>query len=133
MPYAKDVADSKTPQPEGALASALEALQRAFDRATTAIGDAPSPQQAFEAASALADTLRVLADRAAERRAQAVAQIWEAEQLSLAGLAQRIGVSRARADQILRSSRKRANASPVEEHQQQQATPQTTGGDPING
>ena len=45
------------------------------------------------------------APEASELRTQAAARIWQAEELSLAALAERIGVSKARADQLIRAAR----------------------------
>jgi hypothetical protein len=95
------------PQNEARVAGALAALRAAFDNATTTVRETPDPHDAFRHATALADVLREIAEDAAELRASTVAQIREAEQLSLAGLAQRIGVSKARADQLLKSGDRR--------------------------
>ena len=52
-------------------------------------------QHAFESATALADTLRQLAENAASLRARTAARIAAEEKLSLSVLAARIGVSKA--------------------------------------
>jgi len=60
---------------------------------------------AFDQATELVELLRRLTDAAAAVRAQTVGRIWATEEMSLAGLAQRIGVSKARADQLVRASK----------------------------
>lgn len=62
-------------------------------------------QHAFESATALADTLRQLAENAANLRARTAARIATEEKLSLSVLATRIGVSKARADQLIKSAK----------------------------
>ena len=62
-------------------------------------------QHAFDSATALADTLRQLAENAANLRARTAARIATEEKLSLSVLATRIGVSKARADQLIKSAK----------------------------
>ncbi|MEV6524673.1 hypothetical protein AB0M43_22210 [Longispora sp. NPDC051575] len=85
-------------------AAALAALISAYENAAKAFRAIPEPQVAFEYATELANTLRDLATSGAGLRAQAVKQIWDAEQLSLSGLAKRIGVSKQRVDQLLKTA-----------------------------
>ena len=99
------MAEQERTQPEEAAADALDALTRAYRAAAAAINAIPDPQRAFEYATQLANALRDTAQRASELRTQAAARIWEAEELSLAALAERIGVSKARADQLIRAAR----------------------------
>jgi hypothetical protein len=93
------------------VAAALDALALAYDKAASAIETAPDTHRAFERATQLAETLRDAAESAAELRARVAANIWETEALSLAQLAKRIGVSKARAAQLVRTAR----AAAVEE------------------
>jgi hypothetical protein len=93
------------PPDEQAADAALAALAEAFSRSAEAIGKIANPHHAFESATELAGALRELADKAAELRAQMVERIWAAEEMSLATLAGRIGVSKARADQLLKTAR----------------------------
>jgi hypothetical protein len=86
-------------------ADLIAAIQDAYQAAASAIAATPDPNQGFALATELANLLRGLADAGAELRAQAVVRIWEAEQLSLSTLAQRIGVSKARADQLIKAAR----------------------------
>ena len=90
---------------EQAAADALEALSRAYEEAARAIRAIPEPQRAFAFATRLAKEMRDAHEQASELRSEQVARIWEAEELSLAKLAQRIGVSKARADQLIRAAK----------------------------
>ena len=90
----------------GELTATISALREAYDRAVTAIEGHPDRQQALDAATRLADQLRTIADSAAELRARVVERIWEEESLSLTGLGSRVGVSKARAAQILQVAKK---------------------------
>lgn len=81
---------------------ALNAVQDAYGEAVSAVGQIPDRQRAFEAATTLRDELDRLVGEAATVRARMAHRIWEAEELSLAQLADRIGVSKARADQLVR-------------------------------
>jgi hypothetical protein len=84
---------------------ALAALRDAYGKASAAIHGDSHAQHAFESATALADVLRQLAESAATLRARTAARIATEEKLSLSVLATRIGVSKARADQLLKSVR----------------------------
>jgi 3-methyladenine DNA glycosylase/8-oxoguanine DNA glycosylase len=99
------MAEQERTQPEDAAADALDALTRAYREAVATINAIPNAQRAFEYATQLANTLRDTYQQASELRTQAAARIWEAEELSLAALAERIGVSKARADQLIRAAR----------------------------
>ena len=69
------------------------------------------PQAAFTLASEHQDALRSLHDqeenRASRLRARQAARIRDKEALSLAGLADRIGVSKSRADQLVNLAKQR--------------------------
>lgn len=84
---------------------ALADVRAAYEHARAVLGEEADPHQAFELATQFADALRALADEAADLRAAAVGRIWENEATSLAGLAQKIGVSKARAAQLMRTAR----------------------------
>jgi DNA-directed RNA polymerase specialized sigma24 family protein len=84
----------------------LSALSQAFGEVARVIRATPDPQDAYDMATRLADEMRAMADAAAQVRAETAARIHEAEGLSIAGLAERLGVSKARADQLLRAARK---------------------------
>jgi 3-methyladenine DNA glycosylase/8-oxoguanine DNA glycosylase len=90
---------------EQAAGEALDGLTRAYKEAAAAIEAIPDPQRAFAYATQLANLVRDLFPEASELRSRTVARIWEAEELSLAALAQRIGVSKARADQLIRAAK----------------------------
>jgi 3-methyladenine DNA glycosylase/8-oxoguanine DNA glycosylase len=103
--YPQHMAEQERTQPEEAAAEALDALTAAYHQAVAAINAIPDPQRAFEYATQLANALRDTYQQASELRTLTAARIWEAEELSLAALAQRIGVSKARADQLIRAAR----------------------------
>jgi septation ring formation regulator EzrA len=90
--------------PEQAFHDAHAALLQAYDDATQAVEEIENPQQSFDRATELANDLRKIADDAPRLRNRAAVRIRDAERLSLAGLAQRISVSRARADQMIRAA-----------------------------
>jgi len=79
------------------IADALAGLDQAF----RTIEGTPDPQQAFELATKLVDDLGNLYEQAADLRARQVGRIWREEELSLADLAERISVSKARAGQFV--------------------------------
>nr|WP_055506801.1 hypothetical protein [Nonomuraea pusilla] len=83
----------------------LHAMKRLYEEVTLALQTMPDLQQAFVRATRLADDLREMADGAALTRAKVAARIHDAEGLSLAVLATRLGVSKARADQLLKAAR----------------------------
>lgn len=85
---------------------ALDALSRAYEEAAAAIGAVEDPELAFELATELTEVLRVATNNAAEFRVETVGRIWSSNELSLAGLAKRIGVSKARAEQLVKSVKK---------------------------
>ena len=99
------MADQERTQPEETAAEALDALTAAYREAVATIKAIPDPQRAFEYATQLANALRDIYREASELRTHTAARIWEAEELSLAALAERIGVSKARADQLIRAAR----------------------------
>lgn len=81
-------------------------LLTAIREAREAILCAPDDYTAFHAASHAADTLRTAADAYADLRAEIVKNIAEKEKLSLAKLAERVGVSKARAGQLVETGRR---------------------------
>ncbi|WUI04266.1 GntR family transcriptional regulator [Spirillospora sp. NBC_00431] len=89
-----------------AFMSALETLKHANRQAASAASAMPDPKQAFDHASQLADSLREMAEAAADLRAKTAVRIAEQEKLTLAGLARKISVSSARAGQLVQRARK---------------------------
>jgi tellurite resistance protein len=92
-------------RPTREVQAAIDALARAYKHTATVLNAIEDDQEAFEQATLVADRLHALADAASELRAKMVGRIWQREELSLAQLATRIGVSKTRADQMV----KRAN------------------------
>ncbi|SRR6266699_229496 len=82
----------------------LAELHRAYSQATELIRSAGNPHDAFDAATRLTTALRDMADAAARLRGDAITAIWQAEELSLAALAKRVGVSKSRANQLIQAA-----------------------------
>jgi transcriptional regulator with XRE-family HTH domain len=92
--------------------TSVESLAGAYQDAVAAIESTPDLLGAFDMATTLATTMRGNADAANRLRARTAAKLRDAEGLSLAQLAQRIGISKARADQLVRAADSAA-AKPV--------------------
>lgn len=86
-------------------AQAIDELVRAYKEASALVAKIPEPQRAFALATDLVNRLQAIYGEAGELRAQMVARIWEIEALSLAGLAKRVGISKTRADQLIRAAK----------------------------
>jgi adenine-specific DNA methylase len=97
-----------------AVARALADIDRAFKTAAAAIDGDRDLTRTFRLATELTEVLRERTNDAANLRVLAVARTFEAERLSLAGLAERFGVSKARAAQMINSA-KRADQGKAEE------------------
>jgi hypothetical protein len=93
------------PDPSEEVRAALDEIDRIYERVAASIA-AADHAAAFEAASEFAAKLRALGDRAAQLRLESVGRIWDTDKLSLAGLADRIGVSKSRADSLIRAVKK---------------------------
>lgn len=81
---------------------ALESVRRAREVAAIAIDSSGGAEAAFRLATDLANAFREAADEIAAVRAREAARLRDAEGLSLAGLADRLGISKPRADQLMR-------------------------------
>lgn len=92
--------DSRQPQIEAALAD----LVRAYGGVADAIDAAfeAEPDMALGEVKDLYETLSRLREQAAALRGILIGRVWEREKLSLTALADRLGVSRQRADQLLK-------------------------------
>ena len=77
----------------------------AFAAAVEVVRGVPDPGDAFRASARLAAEIGRQAETLAAERADIAAGVWRAERLSLAGLARRISVSKARADHLVRAAR----------------------------
>ncbi|MFI6180793.1 hypothetical protein ACIA8R_35050 [Nonomuraea sp. NPDC051191] len=88
-----------------AVLSALADLERAFDAALMAIDADTDHNRAYNGATELVETLRRLFETSGNQRALSAARIFEQEEMSLAGLADRIGVSKARAAQLIKTAK----------------------------
>ena len=85
----------------------VDAALVAADAALADIRHMGSAQEKLEAAGLLVDGLRSRSDEAARIRHAEALRIYEEESLSLAQLAGRVGISKARADQIVKAERER--------------------------
>jgi hypothetical protein len=91
--------------PAQELEAGLRSVGQTVDDARVILAQISDGQEAFALATWFADAFRQLADDAADLRALAVKKIWDAEATSLAGLAEKIGVSKARAGQLMKNAR----------------------------
>ncbi|MEO3871316.1 hypothetical protein ABGB18_21090 [Nonomuraea sp. B12E4] len=88
-----------------AVLSALADLERAFDSALMAIDADTDHNRAYNGATELVEMLRRLFETSGNQRALSAARIFEQEEMSLASLADRIGVSKARAAQLIKTAK----------------------------
>jgi hypothetical protein len=86
----------------GPAAEALSTLAQATELAETAVSDAADGRAAFRHATELADAFRVAAERVARLRGKAARRTRDQEALTLRALADRIGVSKSRAEQLVK-------------------------------
>ena len=89
---------------------AIARLEADYIRVADAV-DHTDPAEAFPVISEWSATLRKLHDQTAELRARCASRVYAAEQMSLQVLANRIGVSKARADQLLRQAHEKGEPS----------------------
>jgi hypothetical protein len=85
---------------------ALDALDVAYKEAVAAVRAVPDPEAAFPYANELSEKLRELSIAAAALRTETAARIWDSKRMTLAALADRIGVSTTRAHQLIKGVRK---------------------------
>jgi DNA-binding transcriptional regulator YiaG len=101
---------------EQTLASMHAGLLRFYEQSIATIEGIEDPQVAFEVASAWQQTISALheqqANQAARLRARQAVRIREREALSLAGLADRIGLSKSRAEQMVNAAKEPEEATP---------------------
>jgi DNA-directed RNA polymerase specialized sigma subunit len=90
---------------EQAVARFAECVRRAHEEVTTAIAAIEDPQQALTHANDFFQEAEALYEEASRLRTQTVGRIWEAEELTLTELANRISVSRQRVGQIAKAYR----------------------------
>jgi hypothetical protein len=86
--------------------TALQTLAQAHGQAEVAVTGAADAHEAFRIATELARAFREVADEVARLRAPAAVRIRNQESLSLRGLADKIGVSPARAEQLVKEAGK---------------------------
>jgi hypothetical protein len=90
----------------------IAAVESAVRAAIDAIKAEPDSQSAIEQAAALRERLSALEGEVAQLRAEVAHRIWSTERVSLAQLASRMGVSTARAGQLVQTGK-----PPTEEQQ----------------
>lgn len=79
----------------------LTELDAAHTKVVEAIAAEPDLDKAFTAAGELITYVGKLGEVDAELRRKIVSGIWQSQSLSLANLAKRVGMSKARADQLV--------------------------------
>ncbi|MET9340300.1 hypothetical protein [Nonomuraea sp. NPDC003804] len=94
------------PSDVAGLDAALFALRRAYQDAVRQMRAEPDLHAAFLIATRLAEQVREMADDAALVRAEAALRIQTSEALSVSELAAQIGLSKARAGQLVRAARR---------------------------
>lgn len=92
-------------QPRDGAAQQIRGLRDRGERLAAAISRARDPEQAFAEATLLVETAREIAGQAALARARAAARIADDEHLTVRHLGARLGVSYARAHQLLAIAR----------------------------
>lgn len=98
-----------SPQDEATAESARAHLKAAIDAATEAARGVGDPDRAYAAAKLLVEDLRAATRTAGQLHAACAARIHDDEDLSYAALGARLGVSKARAEQLVKLDR-RGNA-----------------------
>ncbi|MGW4475948.1 hypothetical protein ACWENQ_40300 [Nonomuraea sp. NPDC004354] len=88
------------------LDAALFALRRAYQEAVRQMRAEPDLHAAYLIATRLAEQVREMADDAALVRAEAALRIQAAESFSVSELAAQLGLSKARAGQLVRAARR---------------------------
>jgi len=100
---------------EREITALLDRLDRLYEEAEAAIDNIADPDRAFRRATEFADQARDVQTRIASRfhklRVRQVVRIKQAEDLSLQKLADRISVSKARADQLVRDAASKEGSS----------------------
>jgi hypothetical protein len=94
-----------TPEDVRAALSQLRADYEGIARLLAQLGN----QEGIQLATECAETLRQMSDDISRIRNRIITDIWESEKLSLANLAERVGISKTRADQIIRTAKAAKN------------------------
>jgi hypothetical protein len=105
MTYARPMSESDAGH-QDELAALLDEFQRVYLVASDLIRGMGDPRSAYDAGTRLTKALRDLADNAAALRGEAVNTIWKTEELSLAALANSLGISKSRANQLVQPAKK---------------------------
>jgi hypothetical protein len=86
---------------EQALARYVEVVRQAHEEVVAAISAIPDPQTALERANDFFKEAEAIYTEAAKLRTQTIGRIWEAQELTLTALADKLGVKRQRVGQIV--------------------------------
>jgi hypothetical protein len=89
-----------------AVRQAIHDLDTAHRALVSAIEAIDEPDAALAASAEASERFLKMRGEIADLRTRIVGEIWERERLSLAGLADRIAVSKTRADEIIRTYKK---------------------------
>lgn len=92
-------------EPVEAVRAAITDIDRAHDSAVAAVNAASDPVAAMAAMNELGAHMQALADADAELRKQIAGRIWDAEKMSLAGLADRVSMSNRQAEQLVKDAK----------------------------
>jgi hypothetical protein len=95
------------PDPTEEVDEALAELDRANERVLKAIREATNLDAALAAVKRSYNHMRRLADAHGEVRTEVAGKVWDAQRLSLSALADRVGVSKSRAEQLIKDVRKK--------------------------
>lgn len=86
--------------------AALAELDRAHATAVAAVEDAPDLDSALAAVNLLHTRLQELINAVTVLRTRIVGRVWDAQRLSLSDLADRVGISKSRAEQLIKKVKK---------------------------
>jgi plasmid maintenance system antidote protein VapI len=89
-------------------------LREAYEIAASLVQQEPDAEAAFRLATELRQTADDIVSDAATLRALMAHRLMTAEGMSLAQLAERLGTSKARADQLIRAARGAQGTPPVD-------------------
>lgn len=112
MPYPSVMADEAQVRLTAEVHASLDALTRAYLEAVDALDAIAEPEQRFAAATRVAARLQELTETAATYRARTAHRIRVTESLSYSKLGIRLGISKARAEQLARAGERADHRHP---------------------
>jgi hypothetical protein len=108
--YAERVENAEPSSAADTVEADLTAMRTAYLEVAAAIRANPDAEAAFGLATQLRDLVDELVGEAATFRAQMAERVFRSEDMSLAELARRLRISKARADQLVRTAKAAAVA-----------------------